>query len=396
MKKIVFFIAIMAILGVNRSNAQYATNASGYNITMFPGGSETISLIGDEDGFSTWTSDNHGLLGTNAAITVTAPDQYRKVGKASGAVVTPFNVSIVNPTSVSVSGNDIIGIHTYFAGGGGGNRVQNSAGITVGTNQTSYTGLAPDTYTVRFIDAAGQWYEETAVISGPTQYLVTVNSGTGGGNFAQGATVNISASTPPAGQQFKNWTTSSNGVSFADANSASTTFTMPANAVTVTANYEPIPVTTYTLTVNSGTGSGNYAQGATVNISASAPPAGQQFKNWTTSSNGVSFADANSASTTFTMPANAVTVTANYELETAVEVVETQKTVVYPSGEGQVTVKSNSSIEGVWIYALIGQLEKTVTVRSNEIIINDLPRGQVLVMKVAVNGNIKTFKVVLK
>jgi hypothetical protein len=70
----------------------------------------------------------------------------------------------------------------------------------------------------------------------------------------------------------------------------------------------------YTVTVNSGTGSGDYEEGATVTITADAAPAGQQFKDWTTSSAGVAFASATSATTTFTMPANDVTVTANYEL----------------------------------------------------------------------------------
>ena len=76
-------------------------------------------------------------------------------------------------------------------------------------------------------------------ISVPT-YAVTVTNGTGGGNYAAGATVSITAGTPPAGQQFKNWTANP-AVTFANANSASTTFVMPANAVTVTAVFEDIP-----------------------------------------------------------------------------------------------------------------------------------------------------------
>jgi len=74
---------------------------------------------------------------------------------------------------------------------------------------------------------------------------------------------------------------------------------------------EPNP-TTYAVTVTNGTGSSNYAQGATVTITANAPPAGQQFKDWTVNSGGVTLADANNAITTFTMPGNAVTVTANF------------------------------------------------------------------------------------
>jgi uncharacterized protein (TIGR02145 family) len=44
----------------------------------------------------------------------------------------------------------------------------------------------------------------------------------------------------PTDYRFKNWTATSNGVTFADANSAATTFSMPANPVTVTANFEAV------------------------------------------------------------------------------------------------------------------------------------------------------------
>jgi uncharacterized protein (TIGR02145 family) len=97
---------------------------------------------------------------------------------------------------------------------------------------------------------------------------------------------------------------------------------MPGNAVTVTANFEtsndPPYNAMYAVIVSSAgtgaTGGGRtYEVGATVTITAGNPPAGQQFKNWTTASNGVIFANANSPTTTFTMPANAVTVTANFE-----------------------------------------------------------------------------------
>jgi LPXTG-motif cell wall-anchored protein len=87
---------------------------------------------------------------------------------------------------------------------------------------------------------------------------------------------------------------------------------MPAKAVTVTATYKDAPVTTYAVTVNSGTGSGDFAEGATVNITANEPATGKVFDKWTTS-DGVEFANANTATTTFVMPAKAVTVTATYK-----------------------------------------------------------------------------------
>ena len=75
---------------------------------------------------------------------------------------------------------------------------------------------------------------------------------------------------------------------------------------------KPIEPEVNTLTVENGTGGGDYAEGATVNISANAPDeSGKVFDKWTTSGGG-SFADVNSESTTFTMPSNAVTVTPTY------------------------------------------------------------------------------------
>ena len=152
-------------------------------------------------------------------------------------------------------------------------------------------------------------------------YTATISSAgigaSGSGEYEQGKTVEITAGTVE-GQRFVNWTTTSAGVTFANANNAATSFTMPANAVTVTANFEPIP--TYAVTVSSAgtgaSGSGNYVQGATVEISAGTAPTGHLFVNWTTTSAGVILGDANNPTTSFIMPANAVTVTANYEVIT--------------------------------------------------------------------------------
>ncbi|MDR3313807.1 MAG: hypothetical protein LBS96_05045 [Oscillospiraceae bacterium] len=55
-----------------------------------------------------------------------------------------------------------------------------------------------------------------------------------------GAVVSIVANAPPSGKVFDKWMTTSGTV--ADASSASTTFTMPAGAATVTATYKDAPV----------------------------------------------------------------------------------------------------------------------------------------------------------
>ena len=75
----------------------------------------------------------------------------------------------------------------------------------------------------------------------PSTYAVTVNNGTGDGSYATGATVTITADAALSGQEFDKWTVVSGGVTLASATSAETTFTMPANAVEVTATYKNKP-----------------------------------------------------------------------------------------------------------------------------------------------------------
>jgi len=76
-------------------------------------------------------------------------------------------------------------------------------------------------------------------------YMVTVSSnGTGaqgGGSYFKGDTVTVTAGTVP-GKRLQKWTSASGGVTFADPNGATATFTMPANDVTVKANFEAIVV----------------------------------------------------------------------------------------------------------------------------------------------------------
>ncbi len=80
-------------------------------------------------------------------------------------------------------------------------------------------------------------------------YSLTVNSGSGDGNYIEGAVVNISADTI-VGRLFNGW--SGDVAYLADANDANTTLTMPALAVTVTAAYSDILPAPWTST-NIGT-----------------------------------------------------------------------------------------------------------------------------------------------
>ena len=89
-----------------------------------------------------------------------------------------------------------------------------------------------------------------------TDGKATIGAGSGISKAAQGTTVTLTANAAPDGKVFDKWEVVSGGITLADANSASTTFTMPAEAVSVKATYKNAPVTTYNLTtqVNGGHG----------------------------------------------------------------------------------------------------------------------------------------------
>ncbi|ODM24960.1 hypothetical protein A7W90_01315 [Clostridium sp. Bc-iso-3] len=106
----------------------------------------------------------------------------------------------------------------------------------------------------------GEFVDEAivTVYDGDTKYQLTINAGTGGsiitgatGEYFAGQSINISAQAN-SGYKFKNWT-SSDGGSFEDENSETTTFAMPSNATTITANFES--------TGNGDSGSGGSGSG---------------------------------------------------------------------------------------------------------------------------------------
>jgi uncharacterized repeat protein (TIGR02543 family) len=167
-------------------------------------------------------------------------------------------------------------------------------------------------------------------VTPPAKYPLTMavsplNSGTatdltGGSPYAAGTVVNIQAVAKP-GYEFVNWGAPAG--TLGNVNSATTTFTMPAQAVTVTAYFKviPEPPAKYPLTMavsplNSGTatdltGTSPYTAGTVVNIQAVAKP-GYEFVNWGAPAG--TLGNVNSATTTFTMPAQAVTVTAYFKV----------------------------------------------------------------------------------
>ena len=141
---------------------------------------------------------------------------------------------------------------------------------------------------------------------------ITVENGTADQESAEaGETVTITANPAPEGKVFDKWI-SEDGVVFADASKAATTFQMPDHPVTVTAVYRDEGSDTFSITVKNGIADKISAKtGETVTITANPAPTGKTFDKWT-SEDGIVFADASKAATTFQMPDQPVTVTAVY------------------------------------------------------------------------------------
>jgi hypothetical protein len=148
---------------------------------------------------------------------------------------------------------------------------------------------------------------ELTTQGGATTYTLTVNSGLGDGSYEESQEINISADSAPSGYAFDDWVGDTAHVD--DVDDPTTSVTMPADDVEVTATYEA--AATYTLTVNSGSGDGSYAASTVVNISANAAASGYTFDCWVGNTSGI--ANVNASSTTLTMPAANQTITATYE-----------------------------------------------------------------------------------
>ena len=131
------------------------------------------------------------------------------------------------------------------------------SGATTPTIDTTGTGTACDTteQTISLTNLSGMGAKDIYIIvkdavgnvsqqlkiTIPAIYTLTVNlnggsGNTTGGQYPAGKVVNIDAGSR-SNYRFTGWTTS-NGGSFADASSASTTFTMPAADTTITANWQ--------------------------------------------------------------------------------------------------------------------------------------------------------------
>lgn len=252
-------------------------------------------------------------------VNVSSTENFNPVGKihdsswkftianASQNMPDASRITTVAPTSSSANDGIIHGIGNDME-----YRKEGDALWTQGTG-SSITGLSSGNYEIRYkakfnYDASPS-ITVTVPESGVISYSLTVNNGTGGGVFTEGASVTITANAPTIGQRFTGWTI--DGITGLDTTQTSITFNMPANAVTATANYEDIE---YTITVNGGTADKAKAKyGESVTITANAPATGKEFDKWVVTGITLSDEDLAKSTVTFEMPASNVTMEATYK-----------------------------------------------------------------------------------
>ena len=303
------------------STTQYSATVTGLTNTAVAwsaggvkGGNSTVGTISSSGLYTAPTT----IPGQNPVmITATSTDRSSVAGSVyiylvnSGAVLSAVNPNPLNTGAITVT---LTG--TGFAPSATVNETCNGSMVNLTTTSNSPTSITATGWQAAAPNASftvtnpGSVASNAIVIpvgGSASNFTLTVVNGSGGGSFAAGSTVSITAKAPPAGQSFVNWT----GAAVASPTSATTTLKMPAANTTVTANFN---APTFALTVVNGNGSGNYSAGTVVPISASAAPAGMVFGNWT----GAVVANPNSANTTLTMASSAATVTANYSAIAAV------------------------------------------------------------------------------
>jgi len=151
----------------------------------------------------------------------------------------------------------------------------------------------------------------------PVEYTVRFNANGGGGTMADVTGISGSYTLPacgftePEGKQFKGWSTSADGSVISGTTyevSLDTTF----YAIWESKEY-PIIVADGKATIGAGSEISKAAQGTTITLTANAAPDGKVFDKWVVESGSAALEDANSETTTFIMPAEAVSVKATYK-----------------------------------------------------------------------------------
>lgn len=278
--------------------------------TGLPAGSypEKITISGS-NGTNTRTAE----VTLNFEVTARTPGKFVITASAGeGGTITPRSSSVDPGTDLTVTITPRTGyeIDTITVDG-----TEISKSELSDRNEYTFRNIQADhTIQVTFKaidDEPAPTMRTLAVSASPEEGgTVAVPEGGTSGSYQDGSEVVVTA-TANEGYHFVRWTENDNQVS----DSASYRFNIVANKnlVAVFEADTPTPAS-HTVTVNSSyaqtSGAGTYQTGATVTVQAGTRQ-NYRFDGWTTE-DGITFANASSATTTFTMPDKDVTVTAKW------------------------------------------------------------------------------------
>jgi|GEM_PF-6809400 len=176
-----------------------------------------------------------------------------------------------------------------------------------------------------FADENGNFYPYIRWPAAPAQYAITVNSegdGTASAdvtNAAAGETVTLTAVPDDAGTKLSEWRVDVGTLTITKTDENTATFTMPAQAVTITAVFEALEEGANVITVTAtgdGTASSDVRSALpdTVISLTATPNTGSRFVRWEVVSGTITLSNSTTAAATFSMPDTAVTVRAVFEL----------------------------------------------------------------------------------
>lgn len=154
---------------------------------------------------------------------------------------------------------------------------------------------------------------------------------------------------------------------------------------------------TYTLTVNNGAGSGDYEEGQVVTITAEVPPTGQVFYQW---QGDVQYLNSSSnATTTVTLPAANITLTAVYSAVSSLATSEIEKEIFpNPLSRGEILHIHSKNMSGIKIIDIRGGIILTRNVENENAIINTstFDKGMYFVILKAIDGDEEIRKVIVE
>ncbi|MCB6344067.1 S-layer homology domain-containing protein [Enterocloster lavalensis] len=232
----------------------------------------TVPIFVVREGTVAITIDQFGDFGvSNNPQTVTVYQGGGSAPTVTDVVVSPLQANVQKGTTQQftafvIGENDPAQTVIWrVTGGGAGTSISDTGLLTVAADETAATLTVQATSTVNTSKTGSALV--TVTDTPVTTYALIVMDGSGGGSYEAGATVTIMADPLLPGEVFDKWVLTSGGGTLADANSATTTYTMPGNAATVTATYKAAPIGSHTITASAGTG-GSISPSGTITVNS--------------------------------------------------------------------------------------------------------------------------------